>query len=91
MTSATITLKIPAAEKRAASRILRSRGTTLARRLRAFVHEIVEAEEDAADLALARERMSVPGWDKGAALEEAMREFGITENDVANAPDDEIE
>lgn len=43
---ASITLRIPESEKREASRILRARGTTLARRLRAFVREIIEEDED---------------------------------------------
>ncbi len=47
MATSTITLRVPEAEKRAANRILRAHGTTLARRLRAFVREII-AEEDVA-------------------------------------------
>ncbi|MBP3301983.1 MAG: hypothetical protein J6L64_02460 [Opitutales bacterium] len=46
MASSTITLKIPEAEKREASRILRARGTTLTRRLRAFVREIIDEDEN---------------------------------------------
>ena len=45
MASSTITLRIPEAEKREASRILRARGTTLTRRLRAFVREIIDEDE----------------------------------------------
>ena len=45
MASSTITLRIPEAEKREASRILRAHGTTLTRRLRAFVREIIDEDE----------------------------------------------
>lgn len=43
---ASITLKITKDEKREASRILRARGTTLTRRLRAFVREIIDEDEN---------------------------------------------
>ena len=45
MASSTITLRLQEAEKREASRILRARGTTLTRRLRAFVREIIDEDE----------------------------------------------
>lgn len=44
--ASTITLGISAAEKREASRILRARGTTLNRRLSAFVREIIDEDGD---------------------------------------------
>lgn len=43
---ASITLKITKDEKREASRIMRARGTTLTRRLRAFVREIIDEDEN---------------------------------------------
>lgn len=43
---ALITLKITKDEKREASRIMRARGTTLTRRLRAFVREIIDEDEN---------------------------------------------
>ena len=90
MASSTITLRIPEAEKREASRILRARGTTLTRRLRAFVREIIDDEEDAADLALAQERMKNLNVKDCMPMDEFMREVGVTQDDLDNAPDDEI-
>ena len=87
---ASITLKIPEAEKREASRILRARGTTLTRRLRAFVREIIDEDEDAADLALARERMKNLNVEDCTPMDEFIRELGLTQEDLDNAPDDEI-
>lgn len=90
MASSTITLRIPEAEKREASRILRARGTTLTRRLRAFVREIIKDEEDEADFALAQERMKNLNIEDCTPMNEFMRELGITQKDLDNAPDDEI-
>lgn len=90
MASSTITLRIPEAEKREASRILRARGTTLTRRLRAFVREIIKDEEDEADFALAQERMKNLNIENCTPMDEFMHELGITQKDLDNAPDDEI-
>lgn len=90
MATSTITLKIPESEKREASRILRARGTTLARRLRAYVREIIEEEEDAADLALAQERMKGLNVEDCMTMDEFMRAVGVTQKDLDEAPDDEI-
>ncbi len=88
--ASTVTLGISSAEKREASRILRARGTTLNRRLSAVVREIIDAEEDAADLALARERMKNLRVEDCTPMEDFMRELGISKKDLDNAPDDEI-
>lgn len=90
MATSTITLKIPEAEKREASRILRARGTTLARRLRAYVREIIEEEEDAADLALAQERMKGLNVEDCMTMDKFMRAVGVTQKDLDEAPADEI-
>lgn len=87
MATATITLKIPEGEKRAASRILRARGTTLARRLRACVREIIEEEEDAELTALARERLRNLKPEECTPLEDFIREMGWTPEQVEAAKD----
>lgn len=90
MESATITLKVPEREKREASRILRARGTTLSRCLRACLREIIAGEEDAADLALAKERMKRFKPENCVSAEQLMRRLGITRKELDAAPDDEI-
>lgn len=86
----TITLRISEEEKREASRILRARGTTLARRLRAFVREIINGE-DAADLALAQERLKNLNVEDCSTMDEFLRELNVSQKDLDATPDDEIE
>lgn len=82
---ATITLKVPEAEKRAASRILRARGTTLARRLREVVRAIIEEEnvevsplnpvEDADIIPVVRERLGNLDLSRCTPLEDFVAEL----------------
>jgi len=86
----TISLRISEEEKRVASRILRARGTTLARRLRAFVREIIN-DEDAEDFALAQARLEKLNEKDCLPMEAFLREIGVSQKDLDSAPADEIE